>query len=343
MSAILGVGACTPIGLRADSAAAAYYSDIPNIQIHPRFIDAGGQRVSMAFVDAIERPREADRMAMLATAAVRDLLAQPGVGGQEADLLLALPAYRPGFDHEDARGFTAKIRDCLGSAIALGEVVMCQHDQAGGVVTLAMAMDRNAPGRGRHCVVVAADSYVGADTLDWIEADQRLKTEENPFGLIPGEAAAAMLLGPPATRPGTPSIVGSGLVRETADAAPGPYLGRALSGALLGATDALASRQVPVKHLFVDLNGEIWRTDSFGNALVRASPRFALEESFNILANRVGETGAAYGVLAAVFAVIGRRIGMLDGRHACICGSSSRSGARAAVVLDLGEGTSPWV
>lgn len=336
MSEIVAMGACTPIGLWAEAAAAAYFSEISGIQLHPRFIDAGGARVSMAFVEAVESTREADRMAELALAAIRDMLTQPDGGGQEADLLLSLPAYRPGFGPEDARALVEKIRGSVESAFSLREVVTGQYDQAGGVMAIATAMNRIANGGRRHCIVVATDSYIGADSLDWFEAHQRLKTVTNPFGLIPGEAAAAMLVGP-ATSRNRVQVIGGGLRREIADESPGPYLGRALSRALLDATAPLAERETPIRHLFVDLNGEIWRTDSFGNALMRASSRFALGESFNVTANRVGETGAAFGVLAGILAAVGSRTRMLEGRFACICGSATSGGARAAVLLDLGE------
>ena len=44
------------------------------------------------------------------------------------------------------------------------------------------------------CVVVAADSLLSSHTLSWLDSQFRLKTEANPDGIIPGEAAAAVIV-----------------------------------------------------------------------------------------------------------------------------------------------------
>src|SRR6185436_2452170 len=51
-------------------------------------------------------------------------------------------------------------------------------------------------------VVAAADSLLNGPALAWLETQGRLKTELNPDGIIPGEAAAALWLQAATDKPG---------------------------------------------------------------------------------------------------------------------------------------------
>ena len=66
------------------------------------------------------------------------------------------------------------------------------------------------------CVVCGVDSLVNAVTLLWLERHFRLKTPANRDGVIPGEAAAAVLVQKTAT-PGTVTeVIGLGFGKEEA-------------------------------------------------------------------------------------------------------------------------------
>ena len=344
-AAILAMGAATPIGLSAATASAAYFADLPNHREHPFFVDKRGAPVSMAYVDGIDALPEAERIALLAQAALADLLRDlPGDVATPADLLLALPSARPGIDEAALGQTVVEALRSFAPALSIVGVKVGHFDQAGGVMALGAARMRAAQAGARPSLVIAADSLVGPDALDWIDAGDRLLSPANAFGLIPGEAAGALLIGPPgsvAGLPGVAAVVGYGEGRETHDKPPGPWLGRGLSRAVLTATEGMPEAEVRPGHIFADLNGEPWRADSFGHALTRFAPRLADGSALHVLANRTGDIGAAFGIVAAIFAVIGRAKGFLPGRHAGICAMAG-PGARAAVVLDLGPEGRLW-
>ncbi|MFN0113195.1 MAG: hypothetical protein ACKVPY_00810 [Paracoccaceae bacterium] len=340
-AAILSVGAVTPIGMTAGTTAAAWAADVPNHRMHPFFVDDRGQEVLMAYLDAVTPLAEGERMAMLAAGAVDEAVrALPG--GIAADLLLALPSPRPGIDAAVVQRIVAAVRAAAEPKLTIREVRRGHHDHAGGVMALGAALARAAGPEARASLVVAADSLIGPDALDWLTGAGRLFSTANPFGPIPGEAAAAVLVGPPSLvqRVGLApfaALVGYGETRETADKPPGPWLGRALSEAIGLATDAMAAAGLKAGALFPDLTPEPWRADTLGMGLVRVADRFELADGMSVLANRTGDIGAAHGVVSAIVAGFARRSGALAARHACVVGMGAATGARAAVLIDLGE------
>lgn len=163
---------------------------------------------------------------------------------------------------------------------------------------VAEAAEALAHGRVRRALVLGVDSLVGEDELRWLAFHRRLKTPERPVGLMPGEAAAALLL-ESETEARRRQAVPAGLVtaveflnppREIRDEPPGLLLARAIE-----ATVARVSR---VHTIYGDLNGEEWRARQWGTALVR----FAQQPPFQGVrqswpATSLGDTGAASGAI----------------------------------------------
>src|SRR4051812_7636695 len=98
---VVAVGARTPVGLRAESTAAAVRAGISRLSEHPTLIGAGGEPLRCAY-DALLAAtlRCSSRMGELAIAALTETLAKlPGGGGPTVPvhLFLAFPDARPGF------------------------------------------------------------------------------------------------------------------------------------------------------------------------------------------------------------------------------------------------------
>ena len=71
--------------------------------------------------------------------------------------------------------------------------------RVGGMAALNLARKLIHEGGMPLCLVAGVDSFLVGPTLAAYEAKQRLLTSDNSNGFIPGEAGAAVLLGPPGT------------------------------------------------------------------------------------------------------------------------------------------------
>ncbi|RKH15028.1 hypothetical protein D7Y13_09950 [Corallococcus praedator] len=179
-------------------------------------------------------------------------------------------------------------------------------------------------------LVIAADSYCDPLTLEWLAWYRRLKTPENPCGLMPGEAAAGFLLESSASaRRRQPSmcfgIAGSAVRFEQSHffsqkPNAGVALTEALDEALLG-----AELKVPFAGSIVsDLNGENWRANEWGYARLRMERRLADRFHQVLPALSLGDTGAASGAGGVCVAARALARGYSRGEHILVVSSSER-------------------
>lgn len=180
----------------------------------------------------------------------------------------------------------------------LSEIIPEGH--AGGAVAVQRAAELLGQGLPR-VLVLAADSFLDPNTLSWLDDEGRLKTPDNPAGLIPGEAAACLLL-----EPGSPAQRPNGRVLATVQQSASEFeqdnyrsgkrsQGRALASAVESVLQPSA-RAVFDGDLVADLNGEEWRAYELG--CVRVRLRSCLDDTMRISypAISFGETGAVAGI-----------------------------------------------
>jgi len=156
-------------------------------------------------------------------------------------------------------------------------------------------------GRIERALILGVDSLLESDTLAFLAATRRLKTNVRPRGLIPGEAAAAFLLEPSrAARSRQASIrctvEASEVGQEKESRVSG---GRSAGTALSEVIRKLLSSERPLRAIYGDLNGEDSRADEWGHARVRLSESHELSGAAqHWLAVSLGDTGAASGAVA---------------------------------------------
>jgi len=149
----------------------------------------------------------------------------------------------------------------------------------GPLSALHLARQRIASGEWQRAIVLSIDSLMDEASLRWLQANGRLKTPEYPVGLIPGEAAACLLV--EGTRRAQCKVEA---VLESCALASSP--GRALSavqhGIVLSDTVAEAlvagARTGGIGDILGNLNGEEHRAMAWGTARVRIQ-RQALAEN----------------------------------------------------------------
>ncbi|MER9300047.1 beta-ketoacyl synthase [Mesorhizobium sp. M0621] len=336
---VIGVGARTPLGFDAASSAAAVRAGLSGIQDHPYMIDRFGERMKVTRdvgVDAgLTGPDRAVEIAVSpALEALRPLLtAAPTT---KVTLVLSTGEARPG----QLEGFGAQVdsglRKRLGQYIILEGGGSTAGGHAGGLLAIYHACKLLREGRSAACLAGGVDTYLEPETLEWLDENEQLHSEGNIYGFCPGEAAGFCLLATMRTarslglQPlleivGTSTSSEENLIKtETV------VLGEGLGAAFC---DLFATAPIdPVDRIICDMNGERYRGNEYGFAVIRNPGRFKDAADFETPADCWGDVGAASGPLFVSLVAEAELRGYQNGPLSLIW-ASSESGARAAVLL----------
>lgn len=321
--AIIGHGARTPLGFNCRSSAAAVRAGISAIAEHPFMIDRFG--LPMKVTRDVELDPVwpcAKRIAALAEAAAREALAAR-VPSSALAVVLNLGEARPGLPE----GTSAEVAEYLRNALELDSPVRhAMSGHAGGILAMQAAERLLDAGRAEVVLVGGAESYLAADTLEWLDETERLHSENNIYGFCPGEGAAFVLL----AKRGQDALIeiaATGSGREanligTQDICLGEGLGAAF--AALGDS--------PVDRILCDMNGERYRGNEYGFAVLRARALFRDAADFEAPADCWGDLGAASGPLFACLTIEAEARGYAKGPRTLIW-ASSQGGQRGAALL----------
>ena len=176
------------------------------------------------------------------------------------------------------------------------------------------AADRlSSAARAERVVLLATASYRDPLALRLLADEHRLKSPESPTGLIPGEAGAAVLLeagGVTSSARGAHAQVLSAVAGEdsvdfgddnvaVARRTAAAQVGQRLASVVERALDE-AGCETFTGTVFVDLNGEEWKSVAWGVALTRLTSRLAPDDCVvDYPCVSFGEIGAA-GAVAAI-------------------------------------------
>jgi len=343
---IVGYGARTAVGATALASAAAVRAAVSMFGDHPYMIDKGGIPMVVA-KDAFlsEEVMGVERFIELGLPAAGEALAAlsewSGVPiGVQA--LVGIPPERPGLPPRLAEQIVDRFRQAFRGQVRLTAVETVAAGHAAGLMALAEASRRIKTGQAEWCLGGGIESYLEPETLEWLDDADRLYSENNSWGFIPGEAAAFCLLCTEKTaqRYGLKPL---GQVLATATATESKLitdrdavcLGEGLTKAFREVLAALPAGGAKVDAIICDLNGESYRADEFGYAVVRTSDRFVSAGEFLNPADCWGDVGAASGPLFIVLTVIAAHKGYSRGPHTLLW-TSSDGGHRSAALLQTG-------
>lgn len=336
-ASIISTGMVTSVGFDAPSSCAAIRAGIPGF-VETRFMFDEEWMIGSP-VPFEEGWRGRERLLRLVVPAIEECLM--GVApswDEEICLLLCIaepdrPGRFPTLDESLLMEVQERVRrrfhreSCL---IARGRI--------GGAHAVDHARRLIASGC-RYCIVAGVDTYLVSTTLLSFVEQGRVHTALNSDGFIPGEAAAAVLLGsadsamPPfltclAVGYGTePAPIGSGLPLRA-------------DGLVAAYKNALAQASMTMDDLdfrITDLSGEQYGFREAALALTRALR--TNKEEFQIWhpAECIGEVGAATAPALLAVAAAAARKGYAPGPGA-LCQLSADDGQRAALVLVADEG-----
>ncbi|HEY0709774.1 MAG TPA: beta-ketoacyl synthase N-terminal-like domain-containing protein [Polyangia bacterium] len=348
--AVVGLGAATPIGRTALAAAAAVRAGISALAEHSFMVDSEGHPMRVAecpwlVEEANLAKRIVDCLLIAITGAITEGLDTIRAAGPRAttNLFVNLPSRRPGLPPTLVR----EVRDGSRQKFSgtFGHVEVMERGHAGSFVGLSAATKALRAGQAAACVVVGADSYIHPDMLEWLESTDQLHgagPRNNAWGFIPGEGAGALLLVREdlAVRCGLPSwgMLGAvGVGRESKLIRTGTVcIGEGLTTAFKEALAALGPGE-QVTDVYCDMNGEPYRADEYGFAVLRTRERFVSATNFFAPADCWGDVGAASGPLAILLACVAGHKRYATGGTNLIWGSSVDGDRGAALVRSLGR------
>jgi 3-oxoacyl-[acyl-carrier-protein] synthase I len=336
--AILASGMVTGVGFDAASSCAAMRVGITGF-VETRFMFAG-ERLIGCPVPFEEGWRGREKLLRMLLPALRECLAAAGdVTTREIVLFLCVSEpRRPGrfakLDDALLEEAEERLRDRFhpeSGVIATGRV--------GGATALDHARQAIASGR-RLCIVAGADSFLTAETLVHFEKRRRLLTADNSDGFIPGEAAAAVLIGPPSAATAQLHCLGVGFGTEHATVESGePLRGEGLAHSFRA---ALADARVDWTKLDYQISAVSGEQYGFKEAALAASRTIRpVKHGFDLWhpSDCIGEVGAAI-----VPCMLGVALTAARKRYApgpgVLCHAGADDGRRAGIVLRFDTGSS---
>jgi 3-oxoacyl-[acyl-carrier-protein] synthase-1 len=325
-----------PVGLTAAAACAAKRAGVAALQELP-YHDNAGEPIIGAFVPGLDWDlRREARLLELLTKVLADLLkGQPAGAWDQVPLLVSLAeSGRPGGGADLAPTILGRLQKALGVRFHPQRSQAFATGHTGGIEALRAARELLRDGNLNGCIVCGMDSLVNAATLLWLDRAYRLKTPANRDGVIPGEAAAAVLVQGRAMAGAVTEVAGMGFGKEKAHIlSEEPQLGLGLAEA---ARAALAEAQLGLHEIdcrLSDVTGELYGFKEL--PLVEGRLMRVVRKEEQPLwhwAEAIGDTGAAAGVAQLVLADEAFRKGYAPGDR-MICLTSSTPGDRAAAVL----------
>jgi 3-oxoacyl-[acyl-carrier-protein] synthase-1 len=335
---VTGFGCVTAAGLNAPQTLAAIRASLSAFE-EIDLIDPMGATQVVARIPTHHHLRRTngDWLVNLAVRAIREALGtdDPGVAGATA-LLVTLPeSFRehPAFEDIAARDFLAAVIDAAGTRFHPASRAIAGGAAASvGLIERALALMEEEGAA--QVLLGGVDSLVNDVDLARLGKAGRLKGNDNPQGLVPGEAAVFVrLMREPGREPAVAAIHGIGTAQETDSVLSERYSqGRAMLGALRDAVTGSGPSEPDIDFVVSNGNGERYQ----GWEMLIARPRFYRTRRELMAtaypAMTVGDIGAAGGALALMLAADSLVHDYAPGPIA-MCEVASEGGLRAAAVM----------
>ena len=358
---ITAIGAVTSVGFDARTTCASIRAGIGRPSVLDQFsvldhLEQEPAPVSAHPVDLLTRGfSHVGRWLQMAAPALEDLCRSaklPGVDDRafwDATLcLVVLPMVdEPRFleaEHgeDDAaleREFMGPLRALVSGFFAPKRYALMTRGRIGVLEAFGLANEHFRAGHYERVAVLATDSLVDDASVLELVRQGRLKEDSNPVGLVPGEGSVAFMIedGRVAkSRGATPlaRIASVATDREPKCLAQGEQslgeaLARVVAQALLRAGVVLPFDRPPL----TDLNGEKWRSEEFGHAMVRVPPARWNSTSVETPASSVGDVGAAMAALQIIIAARSLSRGYSNGDSVMVTSSDESGEVGAAIVV----------
>lgn len=317
---VTAVSAVSAVGGNSETTAAAVKADVTPFFIHPRFTgiphdpewddDLPIRVAGVPFIDPVIIGSE--RFDALFFPSLQELFSHSALlrsSLARTGFFLALPDEDSAFDMLDINGQWLTQTLVKSGLVGIKHKRMVRETNTGVFSLVPAAIEALQGGLLDQCIVAGLDSYLLLDRMALLDKQQRVKTDRNVDGFVPGEACAMFMLETLASaraRNVTPLayISGIGLGEE-----PNRFdsdrqsTGRGLSQAIRQAVDA-DTLNVPVSRIYSDLNGESYYSQEWGLMQSRLADFFNELKEFEHPSDCYGHVGAASGAVLAVCAAL---------------------------------------
>ncbi len=306
------------------------------------FIDCWGERMTLSCLSTIPKNLAGpERLIRLGGDALLQALAPLGKppGGVSARLALALPEDRQGANARDGKLLAERLADFARQSLPISEISLFPFGHAAGAEALAIAHGWITGGKEHVVIVGGADSYYNWDDLEALEKADRIITEDNLDGIVPGEAAAFLVLLSDWAASRFQVRPAARLVAAATALDPHPYgseepcsgegyiqaAGKTLSG--------LRSAGRRVNYWWVDLTNEARKTKEFQLTIARIGDVLGVATSLMTPLRELGDTrSATIPLMAALAAESWQKGYAADSISVCMAGSDG--GMRGITVLE---------
>jgi 3-oxoacyl-[acyl-carrier-protein] synthase-1 len=335
---VVSVGAITPLGSSAALSFAAVHARLSRTRL-----EDGDDGVSYhrAVVDAL--PAELSRLgrlkALLASALEDALAPLPALQARSASLPRAIPLWLALPEGVRSAEVCAE-RSEFGTA--MWPVVTLSGGRASGLLALQAAASAIAQGQHELALVAGVDVQSDKESVAALALAGRLLTDDNPWGIVPSEGAAALLL-MSSRLLARLGLVSLGVIeavaasRDDAQQRGVPCIGEGLSQACHGVLDS-ARQQARAAEIYGDLNGERAQADEWGYSAPRLAQRCREVTDAQMPALWWGDQGHATGTLLVSLALYDGARGHARGSHLLVW-TTSDSIERAAALIVAAPGS----
>ncbi|REG25993.1 3-oxoacyl-[acyl-carrier-protein] synthase-1 [Archangium gephyra] len=338
---ITAIGMSCPVGLYAQAACAAIRAGIVRFQELPYQDNKGRAIVGSCVASLPFSLQRRERLVGLLALALEDGLRQtPSLDLQRTPLIVGVAEPgSPGGEAALTEDLIARVEFRLQRHFHPRLSRVLAKGNTAGFHGLDIARQVLQRREAAACIVCGVDSLINANALLWLGEHLRLKTEDESDGIIPGEAAACVILEPyPGKKQGTLAMVrGVGFGHEEASLlSDEPLRAAGLAGA---ARAALADAGLSMHELDFRLSDAVGEHYGFKEQTL-AMTRLLSERKEHfplwLSAETLGEIGAAAGLCQLVLAARAFQRGYAPGPKA-ICCTSSLLGDRAVAIMERAE------
>ncbi len=333
---VVSTGMVCPVGLSAAAGCAAMRAGVAGFDDLP-YKDNLGEPIVGAAVPGLQADlKRSARLVELLSMALADCLGEdPSVPTCEVPLLVGLAEDgRPGGGSLLADTIVTEMQARLGFKFRTDLSRAIRKGHTAGFEGLRAARDLLQDSIVPACLVCGVNSYLNPSSLLWLDRDRRLKTPVNSDGVIPGEAAGALLVqhAHPKSGPAL-RVAGLGFAEEKSHVmSEDPLLGIGLAEATRQALGEATKQMHEMGLRLSDVTGESYGFKEQSLTLSRVLRQGPSKLPLWHCADAIGDVGAAAGVCHVIRAYEAFAKGYSPGEWA-IAFASSVPGPRAAVIL----------
>jgi 3-oxoacyl-[acyl-carrier-protein] synthase I len=336
--AIQHTGVVCSVGLSAPAACAAIRTKIANPS-ETRFMDSTGEWMMAHQVTLEQAFHGLNKLAYMAAMVIDECLTEiPREDWKKIPLLLCVAEFeRPGRIKELDHDLFLEIEKLLQVQFA-SDSCMVAHGRASMAVAMVAADKLLQEGKCERAVIVGVDSLLHWPTLQSYDANERMLSENNSNGFMPGEGAGAVLIGVSNKQNAQAAelrcnAVGFGLEKAHIDSGE-PLRADGLTSAIKQAIEDAELQMHELDFRITDLSGEQYYFKEASLALSRTLR--GNKENFDLwhAAECIGETGAASGLIALAVADAACRKAYAIGPK-ILMHMANDAGQRAAVVVEF--------